>query len=323
MTSRNRQAGSGRGATTGGNRSGGSAGDRSGAPRPSPRPGGHGDSRRGKAGEGRVDDGNPGSEGGRKAKPDERRGKHRKFADRPWLYGPHAVAAALANPARRCRRLLVTREAWRRLEADGAALPAGLEAPTIVERERLDRELGPGAVHQGIALDAEPLDWPSLEQVCARRDGAVALVLDQVLDPQNVGAILRSAAAFGALAVIMTDRNAPPPLGSLAKAASGALEIVPLLREVNLARALDKLADCGYWRIGLDGEASHDLSAARPRDRQPVALVLGAEEKGLRRLTRENCDILARLPIEAGMESLNVSNAAAVALYELTRVRRD
>jgi 23S rRNA (guanosine2251-2'-O)-methyltransferase len=234
-----------------------------------------------------------------------------------WLHGLHAVAAALANPRRRARRLLLTADAAAELAR--RLPPPWRPTPEIVERNRFQTFLPEDAVHQGAALLAEPLAPIPLETAIARSDGPV-LLLDQVTDPRNVGAILRSAAAFGAACVVMQDRHAPPETGALARAASGALESVPIAREVNLARAIIALQRAGFWVIGLAGQAERSLAAVTPRDRR-VALVLGAEEAGLRRLQRETCDELARLPIAPGMESLNVSAAAAVALYELARDR--
>lgn len=236
-----------------------------------------------------------------------------------WLYGQHPVAAALENEARRCHRLVTTAEA---LEDLPPAVLKALRARDIpvesAPKEVLERLLPPGSVHQGLALKVEPLEELGLDEVCARDDGekAVVVVLDQVTDPHNVGAILRSAAAFGARAVVVTDRHAPGATAVMAKSASGALDIVPLVRVVNLARALDQLGEMGYWRIALDGDAEKTL--AETDTTGAVALVLGAEGVGLRRLTRERCDTVARLPI-SGIESLNVSNAAAVALYEVVR----
>jgi len=231
-----------------------------------------------------------------------------------WLYGHHAIAAALANPSRRLRRLLLTEEA----EAALAALvpqPWPL-AVDRTDRARLDHLLGREAVHQGAALLADPLAPPSLAQML-ERPGPV-LVLDQVTDPRNVGAILRCAAAFGAAGVITQERNAPEETGSLAKAASGALETVPLLRAVNVARTLVALKAADRWVVGLDAGGPTPLSGPAFAGRR-VALVLGAEGSGLRRLTRETCDELAGLATEGAMASLNVAAAAAVALYELTR----
>ncbi len=240
-----------------------------------------------------------------------------------WLYGRHAVEAALANPARRCRRLIALRETAPEAEAllrRARARPprAGVE---VVERRTLEALLPHGAVHQGLALAAEPLPAGDLEAIldADATPGApqIVVALDQVTDPHNVGAILRSAAAFGALAVIVPEHGAPAVTGALAKAASGALEEVPLLRVANLARALEKLKEAGFWSLGLDEHADRTIAALDLPDR--VVLVLGAEGSGLRRLTREHCDFLARLPTRSAMASLNVSNAAAVALYALTR----
>jgi 23S rRNA (guanosine2251-2'-O)-methyltransferase len=230
-----------------------------------------------------------------------------------WLYGLHAVAAALANPARRLRHLMVTEEAQQTLAQRQP--PPWPVPPEQVERGRLDHLLGRDIAHQGVALLADPLATPSLQHVL-ERPGPL-LVLDQVSDPRNVGAILRSAAAFGVAAVITQDRNAPEETGSLAKAASGALETIPLLRAVNIARTLIALKAAGIWTVGLD-TGGVTLSGLSLHDRR-VALVLGAEGEGLRRLTRETCDEIAGLHMPGKMESLNVSAAASVALYELTR----
>lgn len=231
-----------------------------------------------------------------------------------WLYGHHAVAAALGNPARRLRRLLITEEAEAGL---GSRLPQPWPLPPErVDRGRLDQLLGRDIAHQGIALLADPLPQPSLQSVLER--SGPLIVLDQVTDPRNVGAILRSAAAFAAAGVITQDRNAPEETGTLAKAASGALEVMPLLRAVNIARTLIALKAANCWVVGLDAAARAPLSGPAFADRR-VALVLGAEGEGLRRLTRETCDELAGLVMPGLMESLNVSAAAAVALYELAR----
>ncbi len=230
-----------------------------------------------------------------------------------WLYGLHPVAAALANPNRRLRRLLVTEEAEAAL-ADMIKAAFSVQ-PERTERGRLDHLLGHDAVHQGVALLADPLAPPALATVLER--GGPLLVLDQVTDPRNVGAILRSAAAFGVAGVIAQDRNAPEETGALAKAASGALETMPLIRAVNLARTLVALKAAGLWTIGLAADAP-PLRGEALRERR-VALVLGAEGAGMRRLTRETCDELAGLKMPGTMESLNVSAAAAVSLYELTR----
>ncbi len=248
---------------------------------------------------------------------------------RAWLYGTHAVLAALGNPRRRCQRLLATAEANRglgkRLEILLRAR-GDLQAPEITTREKIGSLLPPEAVHQGIALSADPLPEPSLEDLCrdlgGGREGAV-VVLDQVTDPQNVGAVVRSVAAFGGLAVVQTVRHAPAPSAALAKAACGALEQVPLIRVGNLARAMATLKEAGFWCVGLDMEAERTLAEAKPGRR--IAFVLGAEGRGLRRLTREKCDMMVRIPLggPAGtpIDSLNVSAAAAIALYELARRR--
>jgi 23S rRNA (guanosine2251-2'-O)-methyltransferase len=225
-----------------------------------------------------------------------------------WLYGSHAVNAALANEDRRPRRLLAT--------ADAAAslAPNPPIRPEIVERQVLDQTLPPGSVHQGLALLADSLPEYAAEDLIDRAGPtSLIVVLDQVTDPHNVGAIFRSAAVFGASGLIMTDRNAPPLTGTLAKAASGAIEQVPLARVVNLSRTLRTLQEAGFWCIGLDAEGEKTLEQATGPAR--LALVMGAEGDGLRRLTAETCDELARLPAAGNFTSLNVSNAAAVALY--------
>ncbi|OJY71023.1 MAG: 23S rRNA (guanosine(2251)-2'-O)-methyltransferase RlmB [Rhodospirillales bacterium 70-18] len=233
-----------------------------------------------------------------------------------WLYGTHAVAAALANPARRLRRLLLTEEAEGEVAAQ-LRQPWPV-APERADRARMEQLLGRNIVHQGAALLADPLASPSLQQVL-ERPGPV-LVLDQVTDPRNVGAILRCAAAFGVAAVITQDRNSPEETGALAKAASGALETVPVLRAVNIARTLVALRAAGLWVVGLDASGA-PLSGPALAQRR-VALVLGSEGEGMRRLTRETCDELSGIAMPGGggrMDSLNVSAAAAVALYEMAR----
>jgi 23S rRNA (guanosine2251-2'-O)-methyltransferase len=230
-----------------------------------------------------------------------------------WLYGLHAVAAALANKQRRLRRLILTQEAEASL-TQMLAQPWPL-APERSDRGRIDQLLGRDIAHQGAALLADPLAQPGLASVLERSGPIV--VLDQVTDPRNIGAIMRSAAAFGAAAVITQDRNAPEETGSLAKAASGALETMPLLRAVNIARTLIALKAANVWCVGLDASGK-PLSGPFFAGRR-VALVLGAEGEGMRRLTRETCDEIAGLSIKGAVESLNVSAAGAVALYELTR----
>ena len=225
-----------------------------------------------------------------------------------WLYGHHAVTAALTNRARRCRRLLL-------VGADRLSLPAWRAdlAVESVDRTAIDRMLPADAVHQGLALQVEALPDTDLEEILAGPPRPI-LVLDQVTDPRNVGAILRSAAAFDAAAVVLARRHAPPESGAMAKAASGALDLVPLVRIANLARALKDIAEAGYWVLGLDAEGEQSLAEALPANR-PAALVLGAEGDGLRRLTKEVCDGLARLPMGPRMPSLNVAAAATLALY--------
>jgi 23S rRNA (guanosine2251-2'-O)-methyltransferase len=224
-------------------------------------------------------------------------------------------ASSVTSRRRKNRRLLVTEDAEKSLRA-ALNRPWRLP-PERIERQRFGTFLTEDAVHQGVALLVEPLEPVALEDAIAASDGPV-LLLDQVTDPRNVGAILRSAAAFGAACVVLQDRHAPPETGALARAASGALDIVPVVREVNLSRAIASLQKSGFWVMGLAGDASRTLAEARPRDRR-VALVLGAEDTGLRRLQRETCDELVRLPITPAMESLNVAAAAAVALYEVIR----
>lgn len=232
-----------------------------------------------------------------------------------WLYGRHAVEMALRNPRRQIRRLIATREPAAAL----AGIRPGLEA-TVLDRKALERELPQDAVHQGVALLAEPLDQPDLEPLLAGLSGDAAIVvLDQVTDPHNVGAILRSAAAFAAAAVLTPRRHAPAETATLAKAASGALEHVPLIAATNLDRALQQLKAAGFWCIGLDAAAETPLAGARLDGR--IALVLGAEGAGLRRLTAKGCDLLVHLPTSGAIGSLNVSNAAAVALYALSQAR--
>jgi 23S rRNA (guanosine2251-2'-O)-methyltransferase len=229
-------------------------------------------------------------------------------SNRPRLWGKHAVAAALDNPGRKLLKAWTTREA-----AGFMQFPADV-AVTLADVADLGRLVPKDAPHQGVVIEVEPLEEVWLDELMTRADErAVLLVLDQVTDPHNVGAILRSAAAFGAIGIVTQDRHSPPESGALAKAASGALERVPWARVVNLARALEEIGEAGFWRIGLAGDAATELKDALGPQR--VALVLGAEGPGLRPNTREHCDVLARLPISDAIESLNVSNAAAVALY--------
>jgi 23S rRNA (guanosine2251-2'-O)-methyltransferase len=228
--------------------------------------------------------------------------------NRPRFWGRHAVAAALDNPHRKLLRAWATREA-----AAFMQFPTDIPV-TLAEAPDLGRLVPHDAPHQGVVVEAEPLEDVWLDDLLQQaRERAVLLVLDQVTDPHNVGAILRSAAAFGAVGIVTQDRHSPPESGVVAKAASGALERMPWARVVNLARALEEIGEAGFWRIGLTGDAETELKDALGPPR--VALVLGAEGPGLRPNTREHCDALARLPISDAVESLNVSNAAAVALY--------
>ncbi|MES2119867.1 MAG: 23S rRNA (guanosine(2251)-2'-O)-methyltransferase RlmB [Pseudomonadota bacterium] len=229
-------------------------------------------------------------------------------ASRPRLWGKHAVAAALDNPNRKILKAWATR--------DGAAImqfPKDVPV-TFADVADLGRLVPHDAPHQGVVIEVEPLEDAWLDEVLTGADEkSVLLVLDHVTDPHNVGAILRSAAAFGAVGIVTQDRHSPPESGALAKTASGALERMPWVRVVNLARALEEIGEAGFWRIGLTGDAESNLRDALGPQR--VALVLGAEGEGLRQNTRAHCDALARLPIGEAVESLNVSNAAAVALY--------
>ncbi len=225
------------------------------------------------------------------------------------IYGWHAVTAALRNPARRIRKLLATENAARRLS------DAGFTAkPEVVRPGAIAERLLPDAVHQGLYLETEPLPSLAIENAPAK---GMVLVLDQITDPHNVGAIFRSAAAFGASAIVTTQRHSPDATGALAKAASGALELVPLINVQNLARAIEALKRSGFLVVGLDSSGDTDLAALSLRT--PLALVLGAEGKGLRQLTKVTCDHVARVDLPGAIKSLNVSNAAALALYVASR----
>src|SRR6187455_2728250 len=227
------------------------------------------------------------------------------------LYGWHTVAAALANPQRRIRKLWLTENAARRLADDKIELRI---TPEIVRPDLIDARLGPDAVHQGLLAEAEPLDSPDIGDLAQE---GIILVLDQITDPHNVGAILRSAAAFAVKAIVTTARHSPEATGVLAKSASGALELVPLVTVTNLARALNELRAHGFLLIGLDSTGDADIGAVALR--VPLALVLGAEGKGLRQLTKQTCDRVARIDVPGEIKSLNVSNAAALALYVASR----
>jgi 23S rRNA (guanosine2251-2'-O)-methyltransferase len=223
------------------------------------------------------------------------------------LYGWHPVKAALENPARHIRRLLATENAVRRLTEEHVALRV---EPELVRPQTIAQRLSPDALHQGLLVEADPLPSPALEDIAP---AGIVLVLDQITDPHNVGAIARSAAAFAVAAIVTTARHSPEATGVLAKSASGALEFVPLVTVPNLARALAALKERGFLVIGLDSSGDVDLAAAAIRS--PLALVLGAEGKGLRQLTLATCDQVARLDVPGKIKSLNVSNAAALALY--------
>jgi 23S rRNA (guanosine2251-2'-O)-methyltransferase len=234
-----------------------------------------------------------------------------------WLYGRHAVLAALANPRRTVERVIATTDFQQRY---AAAFPNRGLIETV-ERSMLDELLGPSAVHQGVAARALPLALLDIEDLIdslPEQGKAQLVVLDEVTDPRNVGAVLRSAAAFGASGVIVTRHNAADETGALAKAASGALDSVPIAKAGNMRRGLEQLKTAGFWCLGLDHPAPTSLGQSAPPDR--LAWVLGAEGRGLRRLTAETCDSLVAIPIAEEMESLNVSNAAAIALYEWVRV---
>lgn len=237
------------------------------------------------------------------------------MGDNVWIWGAHAVSAALANPRRKTRKLLVSRNAAQRLGVDPDALPKHAE---LVEPKLLDERLPDGAVHQGVALLAAQLQPVDIDDM-ARSDGPIA-ILDQITDPQNVGAVLRSAAAFGLTGVVLQTRHAPAFGGPLAKAAAGAVENIAEARVVNIARAIETLKDAGWRVIGLDGTAETPLHAGLAGDGK-LAIVLGAEGSGLRRLVAESCTLLVRIPMAAGMESLNVSNAAAIAFYESQQLK--
>jgi 23S rRNA (guanosine2251-2'-O)-methyltransferase len=239
-----------------------------------------------------------------------------------WIYGQHAVLAAIANPRRQCRRLIATPATLATLAA--AAERATPARPPIeaLDRRDLERLLPPGAVHQGMALLGEPLQEPDLRDFLDHLDEGVdarVVVLDQASDPRNVGAVIRSAAAFGARAVVVQERHSPEATGALAKAASGALEFVPLIRVTNIARSLETMKQARFWCLALDASAFRTVADVRPASR--LAIVIGAEGKGLRRLVQASCDESVRIPISDAIKSLNVSVAAAIVLYEFAKVK--
>lgn len=236
-----------------------------------------------------------------------------------WLFGLHAVRDALLNPAREKLRLVVTKNAYNKLAEDIAK--SGIE-PEVTDPRKFDVPLDKQSVHQGAALEVKPLNWGTVEDCCLAADGQVPtlLLLDRVTDPHNVGAILRSAEVFGARAVIAPHRHSAPETGALAKTASGALERQPYLRVKNLADTMEHLRKMGYVLLGLDGTAEETIETmAEDYSGRPIALVLGAEGPGLRERTKETCDHLVKVDFAGGFGSLNVSNAAAVGLYAVTK----
>ncbi len=245
---------------------------------------------------------------------EKERAKRQAATETVWLFGLHAVRDALMNPAREKLQLVLTKNAADKLTE--AIAVGGLE-PEIVDPRKFSVPIDEGSVHQGAALQVRPLNWGKLEDICIDGKGApLVVLLDRVTDPHNVGAVLRSAEVFGARAVIAPQRHSAPETGALAKTASGALERQPYLRVVNLADAMETLKSMGYVLIGLDGEADISLGeAVAAAGTRPIGLVMGAEGPGLREKTRDTCDRLAKIPAAGGFGSLNVSNAAAVALY--------
>lgn len=286
--------------------------------RSAPRPGGSGAGAKGKP-EGAPDRGgwnpNPKPKAFPDSAPRPARAHGRAGADADnFVWGRHPVLAALANPARRgMGRLLATADRAAELERDGLTHGHRIE---IVEAQAIDRMLPPGAVHQGLAFKVQPLEGVALEDIADPASGVIVM-LDQLTDPRNVGAIFRSALAFGAKGIVVQDRHSPALAGALAKASAGATERLPCARVTNLSRALEKLADLGWRAVGLDGAA--ELTLEQALDDRPTVLVMGSEGDGVRRLVAEHCDVMARIPMPGGFESLNVSNAAAVALYEARR----
>ncbi|KQW78676.1 23S rRNA (guanosine(2251)-2'-O)-methyltransferase RlmB [Brevundimonas sp. Root1279] len=245
------------------------------------------------------------------------RGAKSKVDPDNWLWGRHPVLAALANPSRKgMGRLLVTEDRAAEIERDKLA-PNG-HRPEIVDGPTLARMLPPGAVHQGLAFKVSPLEGVALDDIAEPAEGVIVM-LDQLTDPQNVGAIFRSALAFGARGIVVQDRHSPALAGALAKAAAGATERLPCARVTNLSRALERLSDLGWQAVGLDGSAEQTLEQAL--DARPTVLVMGSEGDGIRRLVAEHCDVLGKIPMPGGFESLNVSNAAAIALYEVARAQ--
>lgn len=245
---------------------------------------------------------------------DKERGRKAEAKETVWLFGLHAVRDALLNPAREKLHLIVTRNALDKLEDAVAA--AGIE-PELVDARSFNAPIDEGSVHQGAAMEVRPLNWGKLADVAISGAGApLVVLLDRVTDPHNVGAVLRSAEVFGARAVIAPRHYSAPETGALAKTASGALERQPYLRVTNLSEAMTELKDMGFYLVGLDGDGEVPLAEGLAQaGTRPIALVMGAEGPGLREKTRENCDVIARIPYTGAFGSLNVSNAAAVSLY--------
>ena len=233
------------------------------------------------------------------------------------IWGRHPVVAALANPARKgMGRLLATQERAEELASGGLNHGHQIE---IMDGPALARMVPPGAVHQGLVFKVAPLEGVTLEEIAEPAEGVIVM-LDQITDPQNVGAVFRSALAFGARGIVVQDRHSPALAGALAKAAAGATERLPCVRATNLSRALERLADLGWRAVGMDGSAEMTLDAAL--DGRPTVIVMGSEGDGIRRLVAEHCEVLAKIPMPGGFESLNVSNAAAIALYEAARAQK-
>lgn len=260
---------------------------------------------------------NPPTKGFSTAAPRPSGGGRGKADANDFLWGRHPVMAALENPARKgMGRLLATADRAAELERDGIPNKHKVE---VIDSLALERMLPAGAVHQGMAFKVQPLEGVALEDFADPAEGIIVM-LDQLTDTQNVGAIFRSALAFGARGIIVQDRHSPVLAGALAKAAAGATERLPCARVTNLSRALETLADLGWRAVGLDGSSEETLESAL--DSRPTVLVMGSEGDGIRRLVAEHCDVLARIPMPGGFESLNVSNAAAIALYEASRKQR-
>lgn len=284
---------------------------------------------RGSGGPGRGSDGpsgggGDGGRGGWNPNPREKTFAESQRAPRPqragadsdnFLWGRHPVVAALANPARKgMGRVMATEDRAAEIEREGLALHG--HKVEVMDAQLLDRMLPAGAVHQGMVFKVAALEGVALEDIAEPAEGIIVM-LDQLTDPQNVGAIFRSALAFGARGIVVQDRHSPALAGALAKASAGATERLPCARVTNLSRALEQLADLGWRAVGLDGSSDETLDTAL--DNRPTVLVMGSEGDGIRRLVAEHCDVLAKIPMPGGFESLNVSNAAAVALYEATK----